>query len=136
MRRSGDIRSALALLTVVALPLQAAGIVFIGPSADSMKKMGSKAGAKELMASHDVPVVPGYTGADQDSALLAREAQRIGLQVIRDTVGDDVILDKDGSPMLNPVGIVDTGRVSADTGHTFLRSKTAAPGLTRSAVIR
>jgi hypothetical protein len=31
--------------------------------------------------------------------------------------------------MLNPVGIVDTGRVSADTGHTFLRSKTAAPGI-------
>jgi len=49
------------------------------------------------------------------------------LQVIRDTVGDDVILDKDGSPMLNPVGIVDTGRLSADTGHSFLRSKTAAP---------
>jgi alpha-galactosidase len=51
------------------------------------------------------------------------------LQVIRDAVGDDVILDKDGSPMLNPVGIVDTGRVSADTGHSFLRSKTAAPGI-------
>jgi alpha-galactosidase len=51
------------------------------------------------------------------------------LQVIRDTVGEDVILDKDGSPMLNPVGIVDTGRVSADTGHSFLRSKTAAPGI-------
>jgi alpha-galactosidase len=59
----------------------------------------------------------------------ALEAQRIGLQVIRDTVGDDVILDKDGSPVLNPVGIVDTGRVSADTGHSFLRSKTAAPGI-------
>src|ERR1035437_7367726 len=62
-------------------------------------------------------------------ATTAPEAQRIGLQVIRDTVGDDVLLDKDGSPMLNPVGIVDTGRVSADTGHTFLRSKTAAPGI-------
>jgi hypothetical protein len=49
--------------------------------------------------------------------------------VIRDTVGDEVILDKDGSPMLNPVGIVDTGRISADTGHSFLRSKSAAPGI-------
>src|SRR4029078_10860046 len=39
-----------------------AGIAFIGPSADSMRKMGSKAGAKELMAAHGVPVVPGYTG--------------------------------------------------------------------------
>jgi len=59
-----------------------AGIAFIGPSADSMRKMGSKAGAKELMAAHGVPVVPGYTGADQDPALLAREAQRIGFPLM------------------------------------------------------
>jgi 3-methylcrotonyl-CoA carboxylase alpha subunit len=59
-----------------------AGIAFIGPSADSMRKMGSKAGAKELMAAHNVPVVPGYTGADQDAALLAREAQRIGFPLM------------------------------------------------------
>ncbi len=39
-----------------------------------MRKMGSKAGAKDLMAGHGVPVVPGYTGEDQDPALLAREA--------------------------------------------------------------
>ena len=59
----------------------------------------------------------------------ALEAQRIGLQVIREAVGDNVLLDKDGSPMLNPVGLVDTGRVSQDTGHTFARSKEAAPGI-------
>jgi hypothetical protein len=57
------------------------------------------------------------------------EAQRIGLQIIRDSVGDDVILDKDGSPMLNPVGLVDTGRISADTGHSFERTKNAASGI-------
>jgi len=56
----------------------AAGLVFIGPSAESMRKMGSKAGAKELMASHGVPVVPGYTGEAQDAALLQKEADRIG----------------------------------------------------------
>ncbi len=50
--------------------VEQAGIVFIGPSANSMRKMGSKAGAKELMASHGVPVVPGYTGENQDAALL------------------------------------------------------------------
>ncbi len=74
----------------------------------------------------DTTAIEGYYHRPNTTAL---EAQRIGLQVIRDTVGDDVILDKDGSPMLNPVGIVDTGRVSADTGHSFLRSKTAAPGI-------
>jgi len=59
----------------------------------------------------------------------ALEAQRIGLQVIREAVGEGVLLDKDGSPMLNPVGLVDTGRISCDTGHTFESSKGAAPGI-------
>ena len=57
------------------------------------------------------------------------EAQRIGLQVIRQSVGEKVLLDKDGSPMLNPVGLVDTGRISVDTGHKFDASKEAAPGI-------
>ena len=74
----------------------------------------------------DTTAIEGFYYRPNTTAL---EAQRIGLQVIRETVGDEVILDKDGSPMLNPVGIVDTGRVSADTGHSFLRSKTAAPGI-------
>ncbi|MGA8677019.1 MAG: PKD domain-containing protein [Candidatus Acidiferrales bacterium] len=59
----------------------------------------------------------------------ALEAQRIGLEIIRRAVGDGVLLDKDGSPMLNVVGLVDEGRVSADTGHVFERSKIAAPGI-------
>ncbi|TKR33055.1 acetyl/propionyl/methylcrotonyl-CoA carboxylase subunit alpha [Luteimonas gilva] len=57
---------------------EAAGIVFIGPKAASMRKMGSKAGAKELMLAAGVPVVPGYTGEDQSAATLQREADRIG----------------------------------------------------------
>ena len=59
-----------------------AGIVFIGPSAASMRKMGSKAGAKDLMAGHGVPVVPGYTGDDQDPALLARAATQVGFPLM------------------------------------------------------
>ena len=59
----------------------------------------------------------------------ALEAQRIGLQIIRETVGDSVLLDKDGSPMLNPVGLVDMGRISCDTGHTFQATREAAPGV-------
>ncbi len=59
----------------------------------------------------------------------ALEAQRIGLKIIRSTVGKDVVLDKDGSPMLNPVGIVDAGRISQDTGHTFGASRDAASGI-------
>jgi hypothetical protein len=59
----------------------------------------------------------------------ALEAQRIGLEIIRSSVGEDVVLDKDGSPMLNTVGIVDAGRTSQDTGHTFDASKEAASGI-------
>ena len=62
--------------------VERAGIRFVGPSAESMRRMGSKAGAKDLMASRGVPVVPGYTGEDQDPALLAREAGRIGFPLM------------------------------------------------------
>lgn len=59
----------------------------------------------------------------------AMEAQRIGLGIIRQAVGDKVLLDKDGSVMLNPVGYVDFGRISQDTGHAFARSREAAAGI-------
>ncbi|WP_242107087.1 acetyl/propionyl/methylcrotonyl-CoA carboxylase subunit alpha [Luteimonas aquatica] len=62
--------------------VEAAGLVFIGPKAASMRKMGSKAGAKELMQAAGVPVVPGYTGEDQDATTLAREAERIGFPLM------------------------------------------------------
>ncbi|MBV9481378.1 MAG: alpha-galactosidase [Acidobacteria bacterium] len=74
----------------------------------------------------DTTAVEGYFYRPHTTAL---ENIRIGLQVIRDAVGETVLLDKDGSPMLTPVGIVDEGRVSQDTGHTFERSKEAAPGI-------
>ena len=59
----------------------------------------------------------------------AMEAQRIGLDIIRQAVGKDVLLDKDGSTMLNPVGYVDYGRIAQDTGHTFTATKEAAPAV-------
>ena len=74
----------------------------------------------------DNTAIEGYYHRPNTTAL---EAQRIGLEIIREAVGNDVLLDKDGSPMLNPVGVVDEGRISQDTGHTFQRSKEAAPGI-------
>jgi 3-methylcrotonyl-CoA carboxylase alpha subunit len=58
--------------------VEAAGIVFIGPKAASMRKMGSKAGAKDLMQAAGVPVVPGYNGENQEPAYLHAEADKIG----------------------------------------------------------
>ncbi len=60
----------------------AAGVVFIGPPPAAIAAMGSKAAAKSIMANASVPLVPGYHGDDQDPALLAREAQRIGYPVL------------------------------------------------------
>jgi alpha-galactosidase len=74
----------------------------------------------------DSSAIEGFMYRPNTTAL---EALRIGLQVIRDAVGDDVILDKDGSPMLTPVGLVDTGRISADTAHSFEGTRTAAAGI-------
>lgn len=62
--------------------VEASGLTFVGPRASSMRQLGSKAGAKQLMEQHGVPVVPGYTGEDQDPALLAREAERIGFPLM------------------------------------------------------
>ena len=74
----------------------------------------------------DTTAIEGYRYRPNTTAL---EAQRIGLQIIRDTVGEDVVLDKDGSPMLNAVGLVETGRISTDTAHAFEATKEAAPGI-------
>ncbi|AGT09431.1 ATP-binding protein [Paracoccus aminophilus] len=60
----------------------AAGLVFIGPSAGAIRKMGLKDAAKALMAEAGVPVVPGYHGPDQSPARLADEAARIRYPVL------------------------------------------------------
>jgi alpha-galactosidase len=70
--------------------------------------------------------VEGYYHVPNTTAL---EAQRIGIETIRKAVGEQVLLDKDGCELLNPVGLVDVGRISQDTGHTFSSSKDAAPGI-------
>jgi alpha-galactosidase len=74
----------------------------------------------------DDTAIEGYYHNPNATAMIA---QRIGLKIIRDAVGDDVLLDKDGSVMLNPVGLVDYGRISQDTGHTFEASHDAATGI-------
>ncbi|MBH1978060.1 MAG: acetyl/propionyl/methylcrotonyl-CoA carboxylase subunit alpha [Comamonadaceae bacterium] len=61
---------------------QDAGLVFIGPPPSAIKDMGLKAESKQLMEKAGVPLVPGYHGADQDPALLQREADRIGYPVL------------------------------------------------------
>ncbi len=74
----------------------------------------------------DSSAIEGYYYRPHTTAL---EAQRIGLGIIRQAVGPNVLLDKDGSVMLNPVGYVNEGRIAPDTGHSFSASKDAAPNV-------
>lgn len=60
----------------------AAGILFIGPSANAIRAMGLKDAAKKLMHSAGVPVVPGYHEADQTPAVLAQAAVDTGYPVL------------------------------------------------------
>jgi 3-methylcrotonyl-CoA carboxylase alpha subunit len=59
-----------------------AGIKFIGPTPQTMRRMGGKAEAKAIAARAGVPVVPGYAGESQEARTLAREAQRVGYPVM------------------------------------------------------
>jgi len=59
-----------------------AGIAFIGPPPSAIAAMGSKSAAKAIMGKAGVPLVPGYHGDDQDAALLAREAAKVGYPVL------------------------------------------------------
>jgi 3-methylcrotonyl-CoA carboxylase alpha subunit len=59
-----------------------AGLAFIGPKPESIEAMGSKAEAKALMSRHDVPLVPGYHGEDQDTGILAEQARATGFPLM------------------------------------------------------
>jgi 3-methylcrotonyl-CoA carboxylase alpha subunit len=59
-----------------------AGLVFVGPAPDTIRRMGSKAAAKALMETSGVPVVPGYHGDDQTPAALQTAADRIGYPLL------------------------------------------------------
>jgi len=62
--------------------IEAAGLTFIGPSADAVRAMGLKDAAKRLMEEARVPVVPGYHGSEQGPDRLADEADAIGYPVL------------------------------------------------------
>ncbi len=59
-----------------------AGLVFVGPGAETIDAMGSKSEAKRLMEAAGVPTIPGYHGAQQSDALLAEEARQLGYPVM------------------------------------------------------
>ena len=67
---------------VFARACEAAGLIFVGPPASALEKMGSKTGARALMIGAKVPVVPGETPADQSDESLRAAAERVGFPVL------------------------------------------------------
>ncbi|ETN92212.1 Acetyl-/propionyl-coenzyme A carboxylase alpha chain [Gammaproteobacteria bacterium MOLA455] len=65
-----------------AAAVEAAGLVFIGPSADAIEIMGNKAESKRRMIAAAVPCVPGYQGHDQSDETLLIEAAKISLPLM------------------------------------------------------
>ena len=59
-----------------------AGIVFVGPSPEAMRRLGDKLQGKRTVASRGVPLVPGTTEPIADEAQLRRQAREIGYPLL------------------------------------------------------
>jgi acetyl/propionyl-CoA carboxylase alpha subunit len=59
-----------------------AGLVFVGPSAESMRLMGDKITARSTVDSLGVPRVPGSKGAVKDAAEAARFGREVGFPIL------------------------------------------------------
>jgi len=59
-----------------------AGIIFIGPSPESIEIMGDKLAAKNAVAKYQIPMVPGINEAIKDIKMAERIADEIGYPVL------------------------------------------------------
>ena len=59
-----------------------AGIIFIGPTPQTMRTLGNKVSARNLAISVDVPVMPASPPLPEEPAAIKAEAQRIGYPVM------------------------------------------------------
>lgn len=59
-----------------------AGIIFVGPSPESIRHLGDKVKFKQLAQKAQLPLIPGYEGANQEVSALVKECERIGFPVI------------------------------------------------------
>jgi acetyl-CoA carboxylase biotin carboxylase subunit len=61
---------------------EAAGIVFIGPTAAAMRLMGNKVGARQAMLKAGVPMTPGMQSSSVDQKQFAEMAEKVGYPVL------------------------------------------------------
>lgn len=58
------------------------GLIFIGPTPESIVLMGDKIGSKKALEKLSIPMIPGYHGDDQKIETLAQKAREIGFPVL------------------------------------------------------
>jgi acetyl-CoA carboxylase biotin carboxylase subunit len=59
-----------------------AGLIFVGPPASALERMGTKTGARAIMMGAGVPVVPGEAPVNQSDDALKAAAKKIGYPVL------------------------------------------------------
>ncbi|GAA0879599.1 acetyl-CoA carboxylase biotin carboxylase subunit [Algoriphagus jejuensis] len=59
-----------------------AGLIFVGPSPESIEVMGSKLAAKQAVAAYDIPLVPGTEEAISDISIAKSRAVEIGYPIL------------------------------------------------------
>src|SRR5690606_20158869 len=64
-----------------------AGLVFIGPSADAIQKMGIKTEARAIMEAAGVPIVPGFQSASAEPEDFVYEANKISYPIMVKAAG-------------------------------------------------
>ena len=64
-----------------------AGLIFVGPPADVIRRMGSKTASRATMIAAGVPVVPGGTPASQSNADIAAAARDVGFPILLKAAG-------------------------------------------------
>ncbi len=67
--------------------VEAAGMIFVGPTAETLDRFGDKASAKEAAIAAGVPVVSGVAGARSDPDEIAVEVRKMGFPVLLKAVG-------------------------------------------------
>ncbi|EAQ23833.1 acetyl/propionyl/methylcrotonyl-CoA carboxylase subunit alpha [Roseovarius sp. 217] len=67
--------------------VEAAGMIFMGPTPETLERFGDKASAKAAAVAASVPVISGAQGARSDPREIAEEVRKMGLPVLLKAVG-------------------------------------------------
>ncbi|MBC7163916.1 MAG: biotin/lipoyl-binding protein [Roseovarius sp.] len=67
--------------------IEAAGMIFMGPTPETLERFGDKASAKAAAVAASVPVISGAEGARSDPREIAAEVRKMGLPVLLKAVG-------------------------------------------------